>query len=48
VDLSEKLILVIVNPSLATRAIAVLIPIIRPSVAINGPPELPRFKPVSV
>src|SRR5262249_3915274 len=47
-DFKEKLILVIGCPSGATRAIAVLTPIMRPLVSSNGPPELPRFSPVSV
>ena len=47
-DLSEKLMLVIGRPSEATRAIAVLTPTMRPSPSKSGPPEFPRFKPVSV
>jgi hypothetical protein len=35
-------------PSGATRAIAVLTPIMRPLVSSNGPPESPRLSPVSV
>src|SRR4029079_1029326 len=47
-DLREKLMLVMGRPSAATRAIAVLTAIICPSLSSRGPPELPRFSPVSV